>query len=94
MVDNASPHRGKDSVRRTKEAIPSAILVHTPAHASWLEQVDIYFLLLQGMAFSPPSREMESRIRLYEELAHENPKPFDWEFTKFSLLDLLQRMAK
>jgi hypothetical protein len=38
-------------------------------------------------------QELELRIRLYEELTNEQPKPFDWKFTKYDLFDLLQRIA-
>jgi hypothetical protein len=98
VVDNGSSHRGEASVRRMKEAYRNAILVHTPVHASWLNQVEIYFSLLQRKILTPNDstdlQELELRIRLYEELTNENPKPFDWKFTKYDLFDLLQRVAK
>ena len=34
------------------------------------------------------------RIRLYEELTNQEPKPFDWRFTKYDLFALLQRLAR
>ena len=37
---------------------------------------------------------MELRIRLYEELTNQEPKPFDGKFTKYDLFDLLQRLAR
>jgi hypothetical protein len=98
VVDNGSAHRGEASARRLKEAYPNAILVHTPVHASWLNQVEIYFSLLQRKVLTPNDstdlHELESRIRLYEELTNENPRPFDWSFTKYDLFDLLQRVAR
>ena len=98
VVDNGSSHRGEASVKRMSEAYPKAILVHLPVHASWLNQVEIYFSLLQRKVLTPNDstdlQELELRIRLYEELTNEQPKPFDWKFTKYDLFDLLQRIAK
>jgi hypothetical protein len=98
VVDNGSSHRGESSVKRMSEAYPNAILVHLPVHASWLNQVEVYFSLLQRKVLTPNDstdlQELELRIGLYEELTNKQPKPFDWKFTKYDLFDLLQRIAK
>jgi hypothetical protein len=39
IVDNGSDHRGQASADRLRAAHPNAILIHTPVHASWLNQV-------------------------------------------------------
>ena len=39
IVDNGSDHRGQAAVRRLRDAWPNAIMIHTPVHASWLNQV-------------------------------------------------------
>jgi hypothetical protein len=41
VVDNGSSHRGAASVRRLAQDWPRAQLVHTPVHASWLNQVSV-----------------------------------------------------
>jgi hypothetical protein len=98
VVDNGSSHRGEASVRRLSAAYPNAILVHTPVNASWLNQVEVYFSLLQRKVLTPNDsanlQELELRIRLYEELTNREPQPFDWQFTKYDLFDLLQRLAR
>ena len=98
VVDNGSSHRGEASVKRMSRAYPDAILVHLPVHASWLNQVEVYFSLLQRKVLTPNDslnlQELELRIRLYEELTNKQPKPFAWRFTKYDLFDLLQRLAK
>jgi hypothetical protein len=98
VVDNGSSHRGQASVERMSRAYPDAILVHTPVNASWLNQVEVYFSLLQRKVLTPNDsvdlQELELRIRLYEELTNKEPKPFDWKFTKYDLFDLLQRLAR
>jgi hypothetical protein len=46
VVDNGSSHRGRASVERLEGAWPNLRLVHLPVHASWLNQVEIYFCAL------------------------------------------------
>jgi hypothetical protein len=98
VVDNGSSHRGLASAKRLEKAYANAILVHTPVHASWLNQVEIYFSLLQRKVLTPNDstdlQELELRIKLYEELTNKQPKPFDWKFTKYDLFGLLQRIAR
>lgn len=98
VVDNGSSHRGEASAQRLTRAHPDAILVHTPVHASWLNQVEIYFSLLQRKVLTPNDsaslQELELRIKLYEELTNRQAKPFDWTFTKYDLFKLLQRLAR
>jgi DDE superfamily endonuclease len=97
VVDNGSSHRGEASAKRMSRADPNAILVHLPVHASWLNQVEVYFSLLQRKVLTPNDsanlRELELRIRLYEELTNSQPRPFDWRFTRYDLFMLLQRLA-
>ena len=46
VVDNGSSHNGERSIERMQQAWPTATLVHLPVHASWLNQVEIYFSIL------------------------------------------------
>jgi hypothetical protein len=98
VVDNGSSHRGEASVRRMLSWYSNAVLVHTPVHASWLNQVEIYFSLVQRKVLTPNDcvdlAEVELRLRLYEELSNREPRPFDWRFTKYDLFDLLERLAR
>ena len=45
IVDNGSDHRGQAAADRLRDAYPNAIMIHTPVHASWLNQVEIVFIL-------------------------------------------------
>jgi hypothetical protein len=86
ITDNGSSHRGQSSIDRLKSWYPNAIQTHTPIHASWLNQVEIYFSVLQRKVLSPNDFEnladLENRIfsfqRSYETIA----KPFEWKFTR------------
>lgn len=96
VVDNGSSHRGEASVQRLRKAYPNAILVHTPVHASWLNQVEIYFSLVQRKVLTPNDfanlAAVEQRLQLYEDLTNRNPRPFDWKFDRKKLTAFLQRL--
>lgn len=47
VVDNGSSHNGAASAQRMNDAFGNATLVHLPVHASWLNQVEIYFSIVQ-----------------------------------------------
>ena len=53
IVDNGSSHAGDRSVERIRTAFPNTRLIHLPVHASWLNQVEIYFSILQRKVITP-----------------------------------------
>ena len=96
IMDNGSSHRGARGVARLQEKYPNLVPVHGPVHASWLNQIEVYFSILQRKALTPndfPSLEaLEDRIlgfqRYYETIA----KPFQWKFTRQDLNALLRKL--
>ena len=96
VVDNGSSHRGETSVTRLAQAYSQAILVHTPVHASWLNQVEIYFSKIQRKVLEPNEfnslEEVEQRLRLYEELTNQQPRPFNWKFDRAKLTRFIERL--
>ena len=60
-----------------------------PVHASWLNQVEIYFSIIQRKVLTPNDfaslEEVEQRLRLYEELSNREPRPFQWRFDRAAL---------
>jgi hypothetical protein len=70
--------------------------LHTPVHASWLNQVEVYFSIIQRKVLTPNDfanlSELKVRLRLYEELSNRCPKPFQWKFTRQKLEQWLQRV--
>jgi DDE superfamily endonuclease len=96
VVDNGSSHRGKAAAQRLALAYTNLILVHTPVHASWLNQVEIYFSIIQRKVLTPNDfanlEEVEQRLRLYEDLANQQPRPFNWKFDRAKLEKFLQRL--
>jgi hypothetical protein len=53
IVDNGSSHRGKKAIDRLTTAFPNAVMVHTPVHASWTNQIEIFFSIVQRKVVSP-----------------------------------------
>ena len=96
VVDNGTSHRGDRAVQRLRKAHRKAIMVHTPVHASWLNQVEVYFSIIQRKVLTPNDfaslDEVEERLRFYEELTNREPRPFHWKFDRAKLIEFLQRL--
>ena len=96
-VENGSSHRGQTTVRRVAQAYATLIVVHTPVHASWLNQVGISFSIVQRKVLTSNDftslEAVEQRLRLYEELSNRQPRPCAWKFTRAKLTELLKRLA-
>jgi DDE superfamily endonuclease len=96
VVDNGSSHRGQTAVQRLRKAYRKAVLVHTPVHASWLNQVEIYFSIIQRKVLTPNDfaslEDVEQRLRLYEELSNQEPRPFQWKFDRVALQTFLAKL--
>ncbi|MDF3290135.1 IS630 family transposase [Streptomyces silvisoli] len=98
IVDNGSSHRGKKAADRLTAAYPNAVMVHTPVHASWLNQVEIYFSVVQRKVVTPNDftdlNEVENRLRAFEDRYNATAQPFQWKFTTSDLDDLLARLDR
>jgi len=85
VVDNGSSHRGQKAIDRLAKQFPNAVLVHTPVHASWLNQVEVYFSIIQRKALSPNDFTdldvIEQRLNRFEVRYNTAAKPFQWKFT-------------
>jgi hypothetical protein len=97
VVDNGTVHRGSSSVRRLCDQWPNLVLVHLPIHASWLNQVEIYFSVLQRKTLSPDDFStpdaLEGRILAFQTHYQREAKPFQWKFTRHDLDALLTRCS-
>ncbi|MHB1475695.1 MAG: transposase, partial [Dermatophilaceae bacterium] len=98
VVDNGSSHRGQKAIDRLTEKFPNAVMVHTPVHASWLNQVEIYFSIIQRKALSPNNFTdldvVEHRLTRFEDRYNAAATPFKWKFTTTDLADLLDRLDR
>jgi transposase len=97
IVDNGSSHAGQASIDRMTAAWPTTTLVHLPIHASWLNQVEIYFSVLQRKAITPVDftdlDALAERILAFQDRYNRAATPFDWTFTNTDLHALLDRIG-
>ncbi len=98
VVDNGSSHRGRASIERLEGEWANLRLVHLPVHASWLNQVEIYFSVIQRKVLTPNDftdlAELEQRLLGFQRRYEQTAIPFDWRYTKADLDRLLQRLAE
>ena len=94
IIDNASSHRAKPFVERLGKRWPNAIAVHLPIHASWLNQIEIYFAIVQKKTLTPndfPCLPMvEKRLLDFQIRYQEVARPFSWKFTPKDLKEKLK----
>ncbi len=96
IVDNGSSHRGQAAIDRLAGRFPNAVMVHTPVHASWTNQIEIYFSVVQRKVVSPNDftdlAQVEQRLTDFEQRYNATARPFKWKFTPTDLDDLLERI--
>ncbi len=97
VVDNGSSHRGNAACERLSKRWPNAQLVQLPVHASWLNQVEIYFSVIQRKVLTPNDfsdlAEIESRLAAFERRYEHAAAPFEWRFTRDHLALLMKKLA-
>ena len=98
IVDNGSDHRGKAAIDRLRKAHPNAVMIHTPVHASWLNQIEIFFSVIQKKVVSPndfPSLEkLSGTLLAFVDRYNQTAGPFSWKYTAGDLKDLLRRIRE
>lgn len=98
VVDNGSSHNGQASIDRLEGRWPNLRLIHLPIHASWLNQIEIYFSILQRKALTPNDfpnlAALAARIAAFEDHYRKIAKPFDWTFTRTDLDHVLAKVSE
>jgi transposase len=98
IVDNGSSHRGQAAINRLAKQFPNAIMVHTPVHASWLNQIEIFFSIVQRKVVSPndftDTDQVTQRLAAFETHYNATAQPFEWKFTTTDLDDFLARLDR
>lgn len=93
IVDNGSAHHPATFPERLTGLHEHAIAVHLPTHASWLNQIELYFSILQRKALTPrdfdSAPQMTQRILAFQAHFSAQAKPFNW---RFSADDLRKRI--
>jgi len=89
IIDNCSAHRGEKCVQRLQKNWPNIIPVHLPIHASWLNQIEIYFSIIQRKVLTPNDfdsvKHLEASLLSFQERYQEVATPFKWKFTRADL---------
>ena len=97
IVDNGSSHRGQAAVDRVKNKDPRLVLIHTPIHASWLNQIEIFFSIIQRKVLTPNDftslMDLAERLHQFERHFELIGSPFEWKFTRKDLEALMQKLS-
>jgi hypothetical protein len=96
IVDNGSSHRGTAAIDRLSARYPNAVMIHTPVHASWLNQVEIYFSIVQRKVLTPNDFPdlvaVEQRLTAFQDCYNCTAEPFRWRYTSADLHQHLSRL--
>ena len=96
IVDNGSSHRGLAAVQRLQQKYPRLVLVHGPVHASWLNQIEIYFSIVQRKVLTPNDFQdlnaVADRLLNFQYRWETIAEPFQWKFTRRDLARLLNKI--
>jgi len=97
VVDNGASHRNC-AAARLSHAHPNAQMVHLPVHASWLNQAEVYFSIIQRKLLTPDDfkdpGELAAQILAFEKHYNAAARPFGWKFTRTDLNRLLARIRQ
>ena len=98
VVDNGSSHAGKSSIKRMQDAHENARLIHLPVHASWLNQAELLFSIVQRKALTPNDfadlDALTERLLAFGRRYRQVAQPFDWTFTRQDLDRVLAKIAE
>ena len=97
VVDNGSSHAGKTSIERLEGAYETLRLIHLPIHASWLNQIELYFSIVQRKALAPNDfgslEALSERLLAFQARYAEIARPFESTFTRSDLDRVLAKIA-
>jgi len=97
ITDNGSSHRGCPFIERLQKKWPNAITVHLPIHASWLNQIEIYFSIIQRKVLTPNDflnlQAVEKRLLDFQTRYQEIARPFNWKFTRKDLKERIKLVS-
>lgn len=98
ILDNGSSHRGAASIERLETAWPNLRVVHLPVHASWLNQIEIYFSIVQRKVVTPADfaslQALASTILAFQARYEQSATPFAWKFTREKLAILMAKLSR
>jgi transposase len=93
IAGNGSDHRSQAAAKRLAKAHPNCIMVHTPVHASWLNQVECFFSIVQRKVLTPSDftglAQLKQRLLAFQDRYNATATPFKWKFTATDLAEVI-----
>lgn len=97
IVDNGCAHHPRTSPARLRQQFPQVEVVHLPTHASWLNQIEIYFSIVRRKALTPlnfPSKApLQERLGSFQGHYNRRATRFTWDYTQEQLAQHLEKFA-
>ncbi len=96
IMDNLSTHK-TDTVRHWFLKRPRYHVHFTPTHASWLNQIEIWFSILHSRQLKRgvhrSTKDLRAAIEAFITDGNEHPRPFKWTRTAEQILGSVARLA-
>jgi hypothetical protein len=96
IVDGGCAHHPSTFPTRLQEMYPNAVAVSLPTHSSWLNQIEIYFSIVQRKVLTPmdvtDKKFLTSRLLDFQDYYMQTAQPFSWKFTADALKKRLQAL--
>lgn len=94
ILDNCSSQHPSTFPNWMKQHYPNVRLHYLPTHASWLNQIELYFSIVQRKVLTPNDfcdlDALEVRLLEFQKLYNRKARPFNWHFTRADLEERLR----
>jgi hypothetical protein len=96
VVDGGCAHHPNTFPARLQAMYPNAVAVSLPVHSSWLNQIEIYFSIVQRKVLTPmevtDKAMLTQRLLDFQDYYQQTAQPFNWNFTKADLEERLKAL--
>jgi hypothetical protein len=93
VLDNGSSQHPSTFPRWIQQQHPKVQLHYLPTHASWLNQIELYFSIVQRKVLIPNDfrdlEYLEQRLMEFQAFYNRTARPFHWNFTRADLEERL-----
>ena len=94
IVDGGCAHHRNTFPTRLSRMYANAVAVSLPVHASWLNQIELYFSIVQRKVLTPldvaDKATLTKRLLDFQDYYQQVAKPFSWKFTADDLKKRLE----
>jgi hypothetical protein len=96
VVDGGCAHHPSTFPARLQGMYPNTVAVMLPTHSSWLNQIELYFSIVQRKVLTPMDVANQAiltkRLLDFQDYYMETAKPFSWKFTTDDLKKRLETL--